>query len=277
MSSDYKVGVVIADWHVGHACGMMPRGFRSSTGSVLNLNAGQEYLLQCYEHALSVIPRELDFLVLNGDMGEGQQPAEECRMLSEVDPSFQARAAAELIDRLASRVRGGRVYATRGSRYHTGRGGRLDEEIARMVGAVPDAAGHHARAWLLFDVDGVRISCHHHQSVVSRYRSMPVEREIGFALEFCGRTGERMPDLFIASHAHWGYGAWYDGSGFVSVSTPAMKLQDNFAAGGRMPWRWRPERLGMLVVKVYSEPVDGFRVHLAPLLYDHPPLGVEAG
>ena len=54
------------------------------------------------------------------------------------------------------------------------------------------------------------ICAHHHNTGTIRYKSMPLEREIGFALEYSGRTGENMPDAFVTSHVHWGYGAWME-------------------------------------------------------------------
>ena len=268
-----KTVVIVADTHVGHKVGMMPANFRASSGATAPLNQGQEYLLEHYEDVLAALPRRIDVLLLNGDICEGQNLSETARALTEVDPTYQVRAAEELLAPLAKRAR--RVYATTGSKYHTGRGGRLDREVAERLGATRcGMANDFANPWILFRVGNQVISAHHHQSATTRYRSMPVEREIGFALEYCARTGQSMPTVFVASHVHWGFGMWRE-SGVVSVSTPAMKLQDDFAANGKVPWRWRPHELGFVLLRIFEEPVYGFRVHAEPLVCQHPLLGIE--
>ena len=41
-----KFVLIVSDMHVGSAYGLMPRGFRGSTSATINLNTGQEYLLE---------------------------------------------------------------------------------------------------------------------------------------------------------------------------------------------------------------------------------------
>jgi hypothetical protein len=42
-----KFVLVVSDMHVGSAYGLLPEGFVGSTGAMLNLNMGQEYLWEC--------------------------------------------------------------------------------------------------------------------------------------------------------------------------------------------------------------------------------------
>ena len=45
-----KFVLVVSDMHVGSAYGLLPEGFVGSTGAMLNLNMGQEYLWECWKH-----------------------------------------------------------------------------------------------------------------------------------------------------------------------------------------------------------------------------------
>jgi hypothetical protein len=94
-------------------------------------------------------------------------------------------------------------------------------------------------------VDDVLFDVSHHQSVTIRYRSMPLEREIGFFLERCGRIRQEVPErvAIVRSHTH-GSCRNYTKCGFTAISTLAWKLQDAFAAMGRYPNRWMSAHIG---------------------------------
>jgi hypothetical protein len=226
--------LVLIDLHVGGTCAMMPADFRGSTGARVSLNSGQLYLLECWEHFKKSLPQTIDALVINGDAVEGQNYADEARYLTEVDPSFQARAAAQLLAPLLDLVPDidgkKHVYMTRGSRYHVGRGGNPEEMVGAAINAIPGPDGRHARSWLHLSnlTRGVAFDIAHHQSYTIRYRGMSLEREIGFYLERVARQGDVPPDnlVIVRSHTHVGYRR-YEEDGRMAVSTPCWKLQDD--------------------------------------------------
>lgn len=273
-------GLVLADLHAFHACGLTPKNFRASTGAIVPLNIAQEYLLECWNHMLSVLPQKIDFLLLNGDLAEGQNPAERARSLSEVDPTFQARGVVALlgpvIDRVRKRDDGSRlIYIMRGSGYHTGRGGLIEEQIGAMIGSIPDSYGRYTHPWARFTVSGVYFDCAHRQSTTIRNRTTPLEREIGFALERFARKRQPAPDsmVIIRSHTHSGF-RMVSERGIVAVSTPCWKIQDDYAATSISPNRLAPDNIGAVGIRVrpssYRE-----RVEVIEYLYDHPDDSVE--
>jgi len=270
-----KFLLTISDIHVGSSFGMMPNDFCISTGAEVSLNSGQDYLLSCWEHFLGCLPEKIDVLVLNGDMVEGQNLAEQCRGLVEVDPNFQARAAARLLEPIVERVAkvdGQRqVYMTRGSRYHVGRGGRTEEVLGLILEAVKGPHGAYAQSWLRLPVDGVLFDIAHRQSFTIRYRSMPLEREISFFLERVGRQRKAPPDhlVIIRSHTHSGY-RMYEEQYRMAVSTPCWKLQDDYAQTSITPNRMLPDNIGAVGFEIYSEEINGKRVQTIPYLYSHP-------
>lgn len=267
--------LTISDMHVGSAYGMMPGDFYTSAGTKVNLNSGQRYLMDCWEHFVGCLPEKIDVLVLNGDMVEGQNLAEQCRGLVEVDPNFQARATASLLEPVVKRVAevdGQRqIYMTRGSRYHVGRGGGIEEVLGLILQAAKGPHGAYTQPWLHLPMDDVLFDIAHRQSFTIRYRSMPLEREISFFLERVGRQRKPPPDhlVIVRSHTHSGY-RMYEEQYRMAVSTPCWKLQDDFAQTSITPNRMFPDNIGSVGFRIYPEEIDGRRVQTIPYLYSHP-------
>jgi hypothetical protein len=258
---------------VGGRFALFPRGFRTSYDAVLPLNAGQEYLLNCFEDIVARQPEVIDLLILNGDTVEGRNRFEMATGLSEVDPNWQVRAAKQVIEPLAARAR--HVCATRGSTYHVGRCGYYEEQLAQAVGA-KQKYGHYSAPWWKFWFHGVYLDIAHRQSFTYRYRSMPMEREMEFCIDRFARAGEPAPKhiAIIRSHTHVGFKGWWDSPGRVTISTPPMKLQDDYAQLSISPNRYRPESLGMVGLRIYDEPrEDGSRVDVIPYTYPYPDEG----
>ena len=163
------------------------------------------------------------------------------------------------------------VYVSRGSRYHTGTGAGDEEFFAALVGARRGSDGRHTRPWTHLMVGDVLFDVAHHQSVTIRYRSMPLEREIGFFLERCGRMRQEVPErvVIVRSHTHGSCRSCTE-CGFTAVSTPAWKLQGAFAAMGRCPNRWMSAHIGGVGFRA-----QGTNVEVIPYLYEHPALTCE--
>jgi hypothetical protein len=147
--------------------------------------------------------------IVNGDAIDGQNVKEQGRYLCEVDPEFQAEGAAILLQPLLQRVVPGgdgrqHIYVSRGSRYHAVDGASDEEFFAAMVHALRGPDGRHTRPRTHLTVDDVLFDVTHHQSVTIRYHSMPLEREIGFFLERCGRMRQEGPErvVIVRSHTH---------------------------------------------------------------------------
>ena len=261
--------LVISDTHVGSRWGLFPDKFRLSTGAKYTPNKGQRYLLRCWRAMQDDLAGDIDILILNGDIINGPNPKENARDQIEQDPDWQVRAAVELLTPLVARA--GQVYATQGSPYHAGEGAQWDEAVAHALGAVPDEAGHQAWDWLLLDVEGVLLDVAHHQSVVMRYVTMPLEREQQFDQMIAAHKGGSA-DLIIRSHAHRYVEANVELQ--RSVATAAWQLQTRYARRGRWPKRWFSRYIGGLLVEVYPgrKREHTYCTELRPLLYPHPRL-----
>jgi len=264
------IGLATGDWHVGSQWGLCPQRFVTSYESEHRPNRAQSYLGECFEHMVSSLPR-LDFIVSGGDMIDGTQPKSAGAYIWEPMPMFQARAAQVLFAPiLAKLAKGGHVYAVQGTGYHDGDTCEWAEWLAEHIGA--EVAGpHRARPWLLLDAGGITLDCAHRNSVMIRYRTTPLAREIEFALDRCARTGEQAPHGIIRHHSHGEYNT--AGLGLhVACECPAWQLQSHYAQMSISPNRMYSAYIGSVLVRVYPNRLAEHRrpVEFEPLLYPHP-------
>jgi len=265
--------LVGSDYHFGSRFASFPEGFRTSSDHILPLNRGQDYLNECMEYVLKVTPPQYDLFVVNGDGIDGDNKFNMARHLSEVDPLWQVRGGEIQLQPFVDRA--SRVRYTRGSTYHTGKGGMGDELLAERVKADP-LKGYYAPPWWRFwygeeGDNGVYFDVAHRQSVTTVNHSMPLERELRYAELRFARKRLPVPKhlVIIRSHVHWGFGVWRERDAVV-ISTPCMKLQDDFAKTLTSPNRIIPDNVGMVGIRINDEPVDGEKVTVIPYLFDHP-------
>lgn len=247
-----------------------PAGFATSYDSLHQPNQAQAYLNECYADMAAKLPR-LDWIELGGDMIDGTQPKSAGAYIWEPLPMFQARAAAVMLEPILAKLKkGGRVYAIQGTGYHDGDTCEWAEWLAEQVGAIR-AGPHRARPWLILDVGGIGLDFSHRNSVTTRYRSMPLSRELGFMLERCAKSGESPPYGIIRHHSHGEFNAVAQGLR-QACECPPWQMQSHFAQMSTSPNRLYSEYLGSVLVRVYP---DRLAEHRRPivweeLLYSHP-------
>src|SRR5271170_4593952 len=67
-------GLVLSDLHAGSAFGLLPPDFISAENNHIMPNSGQEYLYKHFDGLLKrLAPRQIDFIVVNGDIMDGEQ------------------------------------------------------------------------------------------------------------------------------------------------------------------------------------------------------------
>lgn len=95
-------------------------------------------------------------------------------------------------------------YAVAGTEYHSGKGGKWDNHIAKLLGVTPDDAGAFARPFLFTDYDGVTFDIAHHigNSFVPASKYTPLQRE--FVAAAVSARGGNWPkaDWIIRAHSH---------------------------------------------------------------------------
>lgn len=276
--SDKITLLVLSDLQVGSAFGVFPEGFTLSTGSVYQLNTGQEYLFECWRHMAERLASP-DILVVNGEATDGLNKKLSGRHRVEPDPKWQVRAALELVRPFAEAA--SKVYVTKGSDYHTRPGGQDDEDFAGhlgKLGAVPSSKKHFAHDWLLLDIEGVLFDIAHHRSVMIRYESTPGEREVQFDMMAADLKQGGASDLIVRSHGHRYVSLNVEGR--LYVSTPAWSLQTSYAARSKWPNRWISRLIGGVQVDIYPGLKTGDSrqdrqefIKVTGLTYPHPQKG----
>jgi len=251
--------LALSDLHVGSRFGIFPSGFVGTSGAEVRLNGGQQYLLECWEKMLAVLPQNIDLLLLVGDIIDGQNLKQYSRFLCEVDPHAQARAAARLLQPLLERS--GEIILIRGSSYHVGSAAEWEEFLGEVIQARQGPDGRRTLPWLLCEVDGVLLDVAHRQSYSMRSRGWPLEREIGFALERMDRT----PGAYCIIRGHTHNFHLLDTGDQIAVSLPSWKLQDEFAQTTISPNRTIPRHIGAVGLEI-----SGGEINAHKYLFRHP-------
>jgi hypothetical protein len=250
------------DVHCGSAFAPWPESGQLSVGGKHVPNIGQKYLNDHWYETAKEIP-DLDILVFDGDVIDGDQWKSLGRHTVEVDHQYQSRAALELLDPFLnkSRVR----YVCEGTEYHDGKAGMWAEWLAREVGAVPKDQ-HICWDWLLLEIDGLKCDIAHAQSYMMRYRSTALERE----MQFSCMLGENA-DLIARAHVH-NYGMVQmpkPGGLQTAISLPAWQFDCHYIRTGKTPNRSIELMMGCVIVEILPRK----RLLVNPgYLFEHPPL-----
>ena len=266
-----KTIVAIGDVHVGDRFAVAPLNFQTSLGTEHELDQGQSYLLGCFEHFQKQLPKKFDILLINGDVIQGTRQA---RDVWEPDDVFQSRAAAELLKPLAKRAR--KTYVVRGTLWHGGEGNQAEELVGEALGAEKWESSY-CHPWLHLNLDGVKLDVSHAQSIMTRYRTSSLDREIQYAPLLREWGGEA--DLIIRSHSH--HFSFVNIEGKLALSLPGWQLQNVFLQLSKQPSRNFPKFLGGARIDIWPKRKEGDRqdaseyITVKPILYPHPLLTQE--
>lgn len=264
-----KTFLVTGDIHTGGAFALWPEYFPTSNGNYVRLNRGQAYLQKVFDDILRRVPDGLDGMILMGDIIEGDNYKGRGAGLTEAVPEHQAEAANFLLQPLFDKLKPDALCRTlAGSRYH------VNGEYERMIGNGRFTMHDWLLQPLVFGDTVVLMDAAHHQSYCQVNKSMPLERETRIAYEKMAKDRREVPDhlLIMRAHTHHGWKCWTEDGRSTAMTIPCMKLQDGFAAGGKMPNNTRPDTIGMVLVHVSdSMPY----VQVEPLVYPHPLLNME--
>lgn len=212
--------VVVSDLHVGSRFGVMPERFETVLGQVVEPNAAQRALLQCWT-ALATEWREPDILVVNGDVIDGGARKDAGSVVWSTDLMDQVNAAVELLRMFKARS----VYLTEGSGYHVkAEGVPLEHYVGAALDAVPVGKRGSLTAWpeLFLKVRGTTFNFAHHVGIgTGWYKTTPVSREM--LLSKLNAAHKHACDVIVRSHVHYFCGCEFTTQrGYI---TPAWQLQ----------------------------------------------------
>jgi hypothetical protein len=221
--------VCVSDTHVGCKLALMhPDGATVDEGNVVHPSPIQRKLWAVWEQfwgewVPAVTHGEPFAVVHNGDAVDGVHHNSTTQWSHNL---ADQRAHAEKILRPVVDACEGRYYHVRGTEAHVGKSGTEEEQLAKALGAVASADGHHAR-WELWKRIGDRLAhFSHHIGTTSSaaHETSAVNAELASCFNEAGRWGHEPPAIIVRSHRHrcseirlpsqWGYatafvtGAW---------------------------------------------------------------------
>lgn len=228
-----KRGTVVSDLHCGSIYGLLPPGFHDFKGKECRLNAGQEYLWECWiDFAKRAQAHKPDFVIINGDVIDGPQKKNHGSELDLPAHRDQQLAAVQVLKELRNRLPKAKFYFTQGTPYHVGHFGGAEESIATALEAEQYQSigtGYLCREILWLAVEGVVIEAAHHISVSSGfYRLTALDREMQWSALTGKDATKGVPkvDLVVRSHVH--YFSKAEHASKQGVTTPCWQLQTRY-------------------------------------------------
>jgi len=96
-------------------------------------------------------------------------------------------------------------FLVRGTPAHVGQAAMQEEELAQVLGAIPNEDGQHARYELVFELAaGGVVQCMHHIGTTSSmaYEATALGKELQEMNNEAARWGHAPPDVIVRSHRH---------------------------------------------------------------------------
>jgi len=163
--------VIVSDLHTNSTTGLcLPEGVSLDDGGVYRPNRGQRFLFDYWTDFWARIADiaenyvvDKKIVVVNGDISDGDH--HNSYQIISRHPSDMIRLAVNILEpvRRWTDV----MFIVRGTPAHSGKGGFLEEEIAKDLDVECDDEGRYSRWHLYLDVDTVRFDIAHHGSMGS--------------------------------------------------------------------------------------------------------------
>ena len=140
-------------------------------------------------------------VVFNGDSIDGSHHNATTQITHNIKD--QVRIAYAILKPIYDKCEG-RYYHIRGTEAHVGQTGEHEEQLAEMLGAIPDDQGNYARWELRVRVGkGLAHITHHIGTAGSMaYETSAIQKELEQAFVEAARWGGEIPDVVLRSHRH---------------------------------------------------------------------------
>jgi hypothetical protein len=236
--------IVLSDTHVGCKLALChPDGAVLDEGGVYKPSRLQLKLWSIWEQFWGEwVPRatkgEPFAVVHNGDALDGSHHQATTQWTQNL--ADQRLHAERILSPIVEKCEG-RYWHIRGTEAHVGKSGTEEEQLAKALGAIPNADGQHARWELWKQIGGhglIHFTHHIGTTSSSAHETSAVNAELASAFNEAGRWGNEPPQIIVRSHRHrcceirmpakWGYA--------TALVTPAWQLKTPYVykiPGGR--------------------------------------------
>ena len=263
---DVRHLVIVSDLHCGCQLGLCPdRGFELDDGGTYYPSDLQVIVWHWWREfwndwVPSVVGDEPYAVCVNGDAIEGTHH----RVVTPITTNIadQERLAYDVLWPVVQRC-DGRYFHVRGTPAHVGPSGQSEERLARMLEAVPDDTGRHARyeLWIRLGGDWGPL-CHvtHHIGTTSTiaYEATALQKELVNAYVECLRWGDEPPRVIVRSHRHRFFMTHVGQA--VTLTTPGWQLRTPFTYRKTGAIVGRPQ-IGGVVLTATGDASNPVQVH----------------
>jgi hypothetical protein len=243
--------VVVSDTHCGCRLGLCPpEGIVLDDGGTYKPSKLQRKIYQYWEHFWKEwVPEatrgEPYAVVHNGDAIDGVHHGSTTQISHNIGD--QIRIAEALLRPVVTQC-GGNYYHIRGTEAHVGQSAEHEERLARMLGAIPNKEGMHARYDLWKQVGPKLVHLLHHIGATGSqaYEATAVHKELVEEYIEAARWSRKPPSVIVRSHRHRSIqtsfpiqtpGESHETSKATAVVTPCWQAKTPFAwkiPGGRL-------------------------------------------
>ncbi len=250
MQSNFKRMVILSDLHCGHELGLTPPSWQYQTnnselGDVAKL---QQQCWNWYKQQIDIVGKDVDVLVINGDLIDGRGEKSGSTELITSDRTKQGIIATECIQEWNC----DNIFITRGTPYHSGSAEQFEDMIAERLNANIDNV-------IELKVNN-RIFNFRHKvggSSVPYGKTSPVVKEAVWNLINASYNEVKSADVVVRSHVH--YMIINQDSMRYSITTPALQLNSRY---GQQQCTGHTD-FGFIVIDIYD---DG-EIKIKPYIY----------
>lgn len=192
-------------------------------------------------------------VVHNGDAIDGVHHNSTTQLSNNLED--QGELAYKILKPVVDRCEG-RYYHIRGTEAHVAKSGREEENLAKKLGAVPNAEGQYARWELWMKMGGELIHFLHHIGTTSSaaHETSAINAELSASFVEAARWDQKRPTVIVRSHRHRSAEVRLptDNGFATAVVTPAWQLKTPFTykiAGARLS----PPQIGGILIRLGDE------------------------
>jgi hypothetical protein len=255
--------VAISDTHFGCKLALCPDKFQLDEGGYYTPSKLQKVVNSYWKQFWQWVAKSTkgeDFVVVhNGDSLDGIHHNSVTQITQNIDD--QKRIAYGMMNPVLSNPKCKGYFHIRGTEAHAGKSGQDEETIARLLKAIPDENGNHARweLWLKFGTKNILCHFSHHVGTTNStaYESTAVYKELVEAYNEAGRWKQQPPDVIVRSHRHRFFKTEVASSNTnaIAVVTPAWQLKTPFVYRGVLGRSSTPQIGGIIIREGDEVPV----------------------
>lgn len=205
-----SIAAIVSDTHTNDRMGLSLPTYTHKEGNTHGFNIVQERMLEWHYdfrdnflHLAKGIPKKNRWLVLNGDIMEGDVKKRQHKILSRIRSEIIDQAQEWIEEIWLPHV--GQVLFVQGTAAHTGKGSDFEEDLASRIKAIPDPK-RNTRLWQSYYgyIDGVLLDIKHETKVGQLPWTFEniVNRDTYRMEEMYWHRREEIPALAIRGHVH---------------------------------------------------------------------------